>query len=254
MSLDRMTDRRTEASSMFPASLRIPILLQPTETTCGPTCLHAVYSYFGERIPLSDIIQSVPSLLNGGTLAVILGLHALHRGYHAKIYTFNLNVVDPTWFNPVKQDIPVKLLRREETSRSRRQRAAIQAYREFVNHGGELEMRDLSPTILLDHFNRGQPILAGLSSTYLYQSSREDPVSNRDDDIFGDPAGHFVVLCGYDPATAIATVADPYANPFTPGPQYLVPWERLSCAILLGAMTYDANLLVLSPPSRGPTS
>ncbi len=239
---------------MSSPSLEIPILLQPSETTCGPTCLHAVYSYYGDQVPLAELIESVPSLLNGGTLAVILGLHALHRGYAAKIYTFNLNVVDPTWFNPLKKDLPLRLLRREESCRSRRQRTAIEAYRKFANDGGELAMTDLSPAILLDHLRRGQPLLAGLSSTYLYQSSREDPVTNLDDDVLGEPAGHFVVLCGYDAATHTAMVADPYANPFTPGPCYSVPWERLACSILLGAMTYDANLLVLSPPDGGPVS
>lgn len=232
--------------------LEIPILLQPTETTCGPTCLHAVYSFYGDKVALEDLIESVPSLLNGGTLAVILGLQALHRGYRAKIYTFNLNVVDPTWFNPLRKDVSLRLLRREESCRSRRQRIAIAAYRRFVDEGGELEMHDLSPAILLHHLRQGHPVLAGLSSTYLYQSCREDPATNIDDDVLGEPAGHFVVLCGYDTEANTALVADPYANPFTPGPQYSVAWERLACSILLGAMTYDANLLVLSPPWSGP--
>jgi hypothetical protein len=227
-------------------SIEVPIQLQPTETTCGPTCLHAVYGYYGDDVPLADLVRSVPSLLNGGTLAVILGRHALHRGYRAKIYSFNLHVVDPTWFNPTKKDLALRLLRREENCRSRRQRTALQAYRDFVADGGELEMTDLSPALLVEHLTQGQPILAGLSSTFLYQSSREDPVSNIDDDVLGEPAGHFVVLTGYDPETNKATVADPYSNPFTPGSHYTVPWDRLACAILLGAMTYDANLMVLS--------
>lgn len=237
---------------MAGVSIEIPIELQPTETTCGPTCLHAVYSFYGDPLSLDSLVDTVPSLLNGGTLAVILGRHALQRGYQAKIYTFNLHVVDPTWFNPLKPDLKTRLLRREESCRSRRQRTALQAYREFVSHGGELEMKDLSPSILLEHLGKGQPILAGLSSTFLYQSSREDPVTNEDDDILGEPAGHFVILCGYDAETGNATIADPYVNPFTPGSHYLVPWDRLACSILLGAMTYDANLLVLSKPAPLP--
>lgn len=233
---------------MLRVALEIPIALQPTETTCGPTCLHAVYAYYGDTVALDDLVETVPSLLNGGTLAVILGHHALRRGYGAKIYTFNLNVVDPTWFNPWKDDVPTRLLRREEGCRSRRQRMAINAYRTFIEAGGTLEMKDLSPKLLVDHLSKKQPILAGLSSTFLYQSSREDPVTNQDDDILGDPAGHFVILSGYDPDANVATVADPYANPFTPGPYYSVHWNRLASSILLGAMTYDANLLVLSPP------
>jgi hypothetical protein len=227
-------------------SIDIPIQIQPTETTCGPTCLQAVYAYHGDEVPLDSLIGNVPALLNGGTLAVILGRHALHRGYRAKIYTFNLHVVDPTWFNPSKEDIRVRLGRREESCRSRRQRTALQAYRAFVEDGGELEMTDLSPRLLEEHLSQGQPILAGLSSTFLYQSAREDPVTNEDDDILGEPAGHFVVLSGYDRDSNSAAIADPFVNPFTSGSHYRVGWDHLACSILLGAMTYDANLLVLS--------
>jgi hypothetical protein len=228
-------------------ALTVPIALQPTETTCGPTCLQAVYAFYGDTVSLGDLVEHVPSLANGGTLAVILGRHALSRGYHAKIYTFNLHVVDPTWFNPLKRDLGARLLQREQCCRSRRQRTAINAYRRFVEEGGELQMKDLSPNLLVDHLSQGQPILAGLSSTFLYQSSREDPVTNLDDDILGEPAGHFVVLTGYDATTGNAAIADPYSNPFTPGPYYSVPWHRLAASVLLGAMTYDANLLVLLP-------
>ena len=39
-------------------ALRLPVqtLPQPDETTCGPTCLHAVYRYWGDQEPLDTII------------------------------------------------------------------------------------------------------------------------------------------------------------------------------------------------------
>jgi hypothetical protein len=75
-------------------------------------------------------------------------------------------------------------------------------------------------------------------------------VTNQDDDILGEPAGHFVVITGYDQQADAVTIADPYSNPFTPGPYYMVPWNRLASSVLLGVVTYDANLLVLSPSSE----
>ena len=66
--------------------------------TCGPTCLQAVYRYFGDDLPLEQVVAETPSLAEGGTLAVLLGCHALRRGYQATIYTFNLDVFDPSWF------------------------------------------------------------------------------------------------------------------------------------------------------------
>ena len=37
-------ERRLEGAFRLP----VEILPQPDETTCGPTCLHAVFRYFGE--------------------------------------------------------------------------------------------------------------------------------------------------------------------------------------------------------------
>jgi hypothetical protein len=67
------------------------------------------------------------------------------------------------------------------------------------------------------------------------------------DDIRGLPAGHFVVLCGYDRQLKRVRIADPYlANPLAPKQHYYeIPVDRVMCAILLGILTYDANLLVL---------
>ena len=89
--------------------LNFIISAQPTETTCGPACLHSVYSYYKDDIALEQVIQEVKALEQGGTLAVFLGCHALKRGYSAIIYTCNLNVFDPTWFDGRSVEIHKKL-------------------------------------------------------------------------------------------------------------------------------------------------
>ena len=78
--------------------LHLDITMQPDDFTCGPACLHSVYDYYGDAISLDQVITEVQSLKGGGTLAVLLGNHALRRGYRATIYTYNLHVFDPTWF------------------------------------------------------------------------------------------------------------------------------------------------------------
>ena len=85
--------------------LSVDILPQPDDTTCGPTCLDAIYRYFGDPLPLEQVIAEVPHLKEGGTLAVWLACHALHRGYSAKIFTYNLQMFDPTWFSTSKVDL-----------------------------------------------------------------------------------------------------------------------------------------------------
>ena len=95
----------------------------------------------------------------------------------------------------------------------------------------------------------GKPILVGLSSTYLYQTAREYGPFDDYDDVRGEPQGHFVVLCGYDKAEKHVRVADPLLpNPMTGDSQYYnVSMDRLIAAIMLGIVTYDANLLVIEP-------
>jgi hypothetical protein len=92
------------------------------------------------------------------------------------------------------------------------------------------------------------PILVGLSATYLYNSPREYTIQNRSyyDDLKGYPVGHFVVLYGMNEMDQV-DVADPYkGNPISKDNYYQVPVNKLLSAIMLGIMTYDANLLIIS--------
>lgn len=79
-------------------TMRLDIHAQPNDETCGPTCLQAVYQYYDDLIPLQEVIDQVITLRTGGTLGVMLGNHALSRGYQATLYTYNLMMFDPTWF------------------------------------------------------------------------------------------------------------------------------------------------------------
>jgi len=128
--------------------LTLEIAAQPDDTTCGPTCLHGIYRYYGDEVALEQLIASIPSLETGGTLAVHLGIHALRHGYDARLYTFNLEVFDPTWFALG----PPHLVERLEASRPfkkrHKTRHALDAYLEFIRSGGEIRMQDLSARLL----------------------------------------------------------------------------------------------------------
>src|ERR1043165_5675257 len=110
-------------------SLGFDIQAQPDEVTCGPTCLHALYQYYKDPVPLKDVIRDVKKLKTGGTLAVMLGNHALKRGYKAYIYTYNLNIFDPTWFKHSSKKIVQFLKEQMEFKHKRRKlQVASQAY------------------------------------------------------------------------------------------------------------------------------
>lgn len=232
---------------------RLPfqILPQPNNSTCGPTCLHAVYQYYGETIGLDQVVREVPMLREGGTLAVFLACHALRRGYGATIYTYNLQVFDPTWFAAPDVNLPAKLRAQLEHKRDPKLSMATLGYLEYLEAGGRIRLEDLTPRLIRKYLTRGRPILTGLSATYLYRTAREYGPYDEDDDVRGQPMGHFVVLCGYDRQTRQVLVADPlHPNPLADTHIYSVGIERALGAILLGAMTYDANLLMLEPPPR----
>jgi len=226
--------------------LEFDIHAQPTDSSCGPTCLHAVYRYFGDDLPLDELIDGIEPLATGGTLAVCLANHALHRGYRARIYTYNLDLFDPTWFGG-GIDIAAKLRAQAAAKPRPKLAAATEHYLAFLAAGGELRFEELTATLLRKFLKRDVPVLTGLSATYLYGCARE--AGDHDlvaDDVQGEPTGHFVVLHGYDSRTREVHVADPLLdNPLGPMHHYAVRMPRVLGAIFLGVLTYDANFLIL---------
>lgn len=233
---------------------------QPDTTTCGPTCLHALYRHFGEDVDLHEVIDTIHRLDHGGTLDVFLANHALARGYSAEIYTYNLQVFDPSWFSG-KARLTDKLAAQVDAKPEDEQLGiATRGYLEYLELGGRIRFADLTRTLIRRLLRSGNPVLTGLSATYLYRSMREWGPNDEDDDIRGLPVGHFVLLTGYHRDAREVEIADPMQeNPLggqvtasekVPANKqiYRVHIDRLIGAILLGAMTYDANLVVLRPP------
>lgn len=228
--------------------LPVSILPQPDETTCGPTCLHAVYRYWADDEPLEQIIQRTGRLEHGGTFAVFLACDALRKGYSATIYTYNLTVFDPTWFASRDADIAERLRRQSEIKTDYRLQHATKGYLEFLSLGGRLRLLDLSRYLIRGILRRKLPIITGLSSTYLYRVAREYGPDDVPDDVRGLPSGHFVIISGYDRERRKVLVVDPYhKNPYASTHEYWLSVDRVVNAVLLGIVTHDANLLIIHP-------
>lgn len=241
--------------------LPLEIERQPDDVTCGPTCLHAVYSYWGDTASLGEVVETVRTLDDDdegrGTLGVNLGVHALGRGYGAVLYTYNLRMFDPTWFTGEVAARPAllreKLIAQGEAKggADTKLAAATRSYVEFLDQGGVVRFEDLTSRLISGHITAGRPVLTGLSATYLHRAPREFGADDDEDDIRGFPAGHFVLLHGYDPRRREVHVADPLEdNPAFASRNYTVPMSRLVPAIMLGVLTHDANLLVIDPGER----
>lgn len=235
----------------------LTISTQPDDESCGPTCLHALYTHFGLKLPLEDVIRDVERSFSGGTLAPLLGKHALNRGFTTTIYINNLDVFDPTWFKYGKSSRDALIAKLEAQMKHKWDKGIVQsslAYQQYLALGGDVRFRTLSVQLLKTYFKKKIPILTGLSATYLYRSARENFTKEGVafyDDIRGTPCGHFVVLCGYDDQKQHVIVADPHReNPLSHNNYYKVSSTRLINAILLGVLTYDANLLIIQPKRK----
>lgn len=257
-----VTGARGVRATLYPSAeltmkykIDFDIPAQPDEETCGPTCLQALYRYYGDDISLGEVTDEIDLTDSVGTQAVILACHALRRGYSATIYTYNLQLFDPSWFEAglpsPRLDLRQRLLAQLEAKGGRKLEVATRAYLEFLERKGTVAYRELGAELILHYLKFGYPILTGLSATYLYGCARD--YRDQHDDVRGRPAGHFVVVCGYDATTGRALIADPLQDDPRGGGQYHhVGVERLIGAIFLGAQSYDANLLVIEPRADGP--
>jgi len=229
---------------------------QPNDETCGATCLHAIYHHYGLQISLEEVIHQVARSLSGGTLAPFLGIHALGLNFKTTIYVNNVDVFDPTWFSTIHGNAKCNILDKLKMQMDSKQETEgltqlSLAYQKYLEQGGTLKFHTLNTQLLKNYFDQKTPILTGLSATYLYRCPRERFTPEGKsfyDDIHGTPCGHFVVLCGYDDLHRRVVIADPAReNPLSHNNYYKVSINRLINAIMLGVLTYDANLLIIEP-------
>jgi hypothetical protein len=241
--MPKSSPSHTERQALF---VNFDIEAQPDEVTCGPTCLHAIYQHHGDDISLKQVVDEVKKLKSGGTLAVMLGNHALRRGYKVSLHSYNLNVFDPTWHDLPRKKLILNLRRQMNYKfKQRKLKIASKAYIKFLESGGKMLWTELNAELIKTYLTKGVPILTGLSATYLYGTPREIDATSKYDSIRGAPVGHFVIINGYDEANKFVYLADPM-NPNPLKSQYYnVSFERLIHSILLGIVTYDANMLVI---------
>ena len=171
---------------------------QPNETTCGPTCLHAIYDYYEDAVPLEQVIAETPMIDNGGTYAPFLGCHALKRGYTATMYTWDLMMFDPSWFAAGAPPMVDRLTQQAELKSDPRVQRRIARVSRIRRTRRRRSVSAISPRrSCAASCAAACRCSRDFSSTYLYRMRREFGPNDKPDDLRGEPAGHFVVLSGY---------------------------------------------------------
>lgn len=222
---------------------------QPCDTSCGPTCLHGIYDYLGRHVEHQELIDAIPTTQGGGRLGVQLAIDAIQRGFQVRIYSHNLTVFDPTWFSLPQSEAAARLRLQASLKPDPKTQEASLLYAEFIDRGGKILFEDLTPSFLRKLLMRSGPVICGLSATYFYRTMRERDENCADDDVGGYPQGHFVVLSGINGRQTEVLVTDPYeTNPLVENQKYRVSTLHFINSILIGVITYDANLLVITKP------
>jgi hypothetical protein len=213
-----------------------------------------VYRHWKLEVPVQRLVREVCHLPEGGTFAVYLAQDALRRGFRARIYTCDLQLFDPSWFRPGSPPIQEKLKAQMMAGvLGERLITQAQAYMDFLDQGGEVVMREPATTLVARLVRRQIPVIAGLSCTWLYRSSRERWAGEKaiPADIAGTPTGHFVVVHGVDPVKRRLSIADPFLHRPFPGQHYYdIPIRRFFNALMLGIVTNDAKLIEIHPRDR----
>lgn len=229
--------------------LKFTMHQQPDGVSCGPTCLNAIYQYWGNQGELQHIRHEIDYTETGGTLAVLLGKHALKQGFKAKLQSVNIEIVDPTWFACERDILMGKLLTQLAHTSDLKKRKTTQAYFDFLELGGEIQFFNLTFEFIQQAIEQGVPILSGVCATWLYQNMRDyTDGDNRVvyDEWLGKPTGHFVVIYGYEPQKQLLYIADPYLpHPLSNSHHYTISFSHWLHAHLLGIMSHDAELLMI---------
>ncbi len=225
--------------------LSISIERQPNDVSCGATCLYSIYHYYEDDITLEELLKEVKHVDNGGTLALLLGINALKRGYKALLITYNVDFFDPSWFVSPGVNIVSKL----RLQKRWRHELIIQQYTpwylDYIKDGGSITSEPFTEELVKKCIDHGDPLLIGVNVSYLYGESRI--FRDRYNDIRGMSEGHFVIICGYDTLKGTLLIADPWqTNPFSLKSTYWVKFNHLITSMMLGVLTHDANVLVIS--------
>lgn len=220
---------------------------QHTNTSCGPTSLAILLSYYGIKVSSWSIAEEIPRLTDDkgedwGTFAQRLAMYCINHDLKVSIFTFDFQVIDLKW-EKLSQS---KLLARMELAKKTRDIPSLgkelseiymQSFIDFIKAGGKLHINKYVTSTLLYKLLEKGPVMVSVCSSVLYNTGRTTSIGLRQskpDDINGTVSNHFLVVYG-NTEDGKLLIDDPY---FKPGLHTIEP-ERLMVAMTAAQIECD---------------
>lgn len=228
--------------------MRLNILPQINHQLSGAETLRGIYAYYGEDISMDDLVVSTTRFSNRRLRPLALAIDALERGYAVTVHCCDTRIFDLSWMGLVSSELKEKLEYHKSKADSVHLTQTFDAYIQILEKGGTIDLSEINRAVIRKAVELKAPIIAAVSATHLFHSKREY-LDSKDrpvlDDAKGKTAGHLVAVTAW--VGKEITLHDPYlANPITGKAKYKVYISRLMRSILLGVLSYDAQMVVIT--------
>ncbi len=226
--------------TMEPRAHALRHAYQPTNTSCGQTCLSMLLSHFGTEQTPQEILtaKDVYRTDDGhewGTMAADLAAHCIPLGFTADVHTFDCRIIDHSW-SELSRDALIARLESVKTSGhvptlgKNISGIFIRSYIDFLKSGGSLHIAPYVTSRMLYALLEKGPLQVTVCMGAFYGFGKQRLNENSQpvpDDLHGGIGTHFVVVYGND-ADGNFLIADPSKKPGL----YTVEPERLTGAIM----------------------
>jgi hypothetical protein len=227
---------------------------QPTNTTCSPTALSMLLSFYGKSIPVQDISEKVPQVKNSGgedsgTINQQMAVWCVSLGFKVSVFTSDVQVIDQSWGALTANEIRRRLEARMKGAivpsiGELWTKAYCQSYIDLLDAKVELTILPAISSSLLYALLKNGPVLPCLCFNTLYGKGKSSADGKREtsaDDINGRAWNHSVVIYGHDEQGNFL-IADPWEKPG----RHVVEPERMVAAIATAQIECDNVVFQLS--------
>lgn len=222
-------------------SLALQRYAQKTGSDCGPTALWMVTSFWGGTEAYDDVMKHFTILPGIGVYDSHIAMAAMDLGYKATIISYSYRVLHPLWHGLSSDQLVAKLESYLPKISNQKDKVSATGYVDYLKRNGEVKFQPLSRDLIVSYLVKGIPVIVSLDVEYLYQGmTTVDP-------FVPEHVTHAVVVHGYDPASDMFEVADPWTQiplPHEDG-HYALSSARLLTAILLGFQINDGFIVVV---------